>query len=266
MAAVPSVLILCGLFGAAGVGCSKKAKGPDRSDGRIPEVRVARVASGAITVDGRLDEPAWTKAGATGAFVNPGSGKPAPGSPVRAKARLAWDQTHLYVGVVVRDAKPSSPFTRDQPDPHIWARASGVELMLQPGNPGDNRHYYEIQVDVNGAVWDTRFDDYNRPRVRRGGRMRFGHEAWSAALQRKVVVDRQRKRYTVEMGLPWSAVADVARRRAGVAVPPRPGDVWRINLYSFRDGQRASLAWSPILGLGNFHRSERFGKARFVAP
>jgi hypothetical protein len=47
-------------------------------------------------------------------------------------------------------------------------------------------------------------------------------------------------------------------------VPPRPGDTWRINLYSFRDGQRAALAWSPTLRRGNFHKASRFGRVVFV--
>jgi hypothetical protein len=49
-----------------------------------------------------------------------------------------------------------------------------------------------------------------------------------------------------------------------VPVPPRPGDVWRANLYSFRDGQGDSLAWSFIRGEGNFHRSSRFGRVVFT--
>ncbi len=248
------------------VGCKKKTAGPDRSDGAIPVVRVPRVPPGTITVDGRLQEPAWKRAGRTGAFVHPGTGKPVTGSPVRADARLAWDAQHLYVAVVVHDARPSSPFSRSARDPHIWAKASGVELMIQPGDPGDNRHYYELQVDVKGAVWDTWFDDYNRPRRRHGGRTLFGHQSWSSHLQRRVVVDRAHRRYTVELALPWSSLSGATSVRPGVHVPPQLGDVWRINLYSFRDGQRAALAWSPILGEGNFHRTARFGRARFVGP
>ncbi|MCU1282490.1 MAG: hypothetical protein JWM53_6036, partial [bacterium] len=64
---------------------------------------------------------------------------------------------------------------------------------------------------------------------------------------------------SVEVKLPWRAIAG-----ARVAVPPRPGDVWRLNLYSFRDGQRHALAWSPLRGQGNFHRASRFGRVRFV--
>lgn len=251
-----------------GCGCGQdQVTGPDRSDGRLPEVVAPQVAPGAITVDGRLDEPAWQSAGKTGPFVDPGSGRPAPESPVAADARLAWDEVHLYLGVVVRDANPGSPFHRDDVDPHVWARASGIELMLQPGDFGDNRHYFEVQVDVAGAVWDTRFDDYNQPRRQIGGLTTFGHQAWQSHVLRAVRVDRAKGRYVVELALPWAALrGPLTAARPRLAVPPRAGEVWRLNLYSFRDGQRAALAWSPILGQGNFHRASRFGRLRFCGP
>jgi hypothetical protein len=232
--------------------------GVDRSDGRLPEVSVPRRSGPALTLDGKLDEPAWKHAGATGALVRPGDGLGDPGSPVHSEAWLLWDDEALYLAVRVRDRNPTSPFGRDDVDPHVWSAASGIELMLQPGDRGDNRDYYEIQVDVNGAVWDTRFDDYNQPVVRGPTGVRYGHQDWRSGLRRAVHVDRGQA-YTVELALPWSSVV----ARSGLAVPPRPGDVWRANLYAFRDGQRAALAWSPILGQGNFHRASRFGRLRF---
>ena len=58
--------------------------------------------------------------------------------------------------------------------------------------------------------------------------------------------------------LPWSAITG-----ARVAVPPKAGDVWRANVYSFRDGQHQALAWSPLRRQGNFHKSSRFGRLTF---
>lgn len=227
----------------------------DRSDGKLPEVVVPRVERAAVSVDGRLDEPAWKRAASTGMWVSPGSGKPAPQSKVNARARLLWDGERLIVGVTVWDGNPSSPFSRDDIDPHVWARASGIELMLQPGDRGDNRDYFEIQVDVAGAVWDTRFDDYNRPIT--GGpddaSKRFGHQDWQSRVERAVEVDRASGRYAVELALPLSAFGP----------PPSAGAAWRANFYSFRDGQADALAWSPILGQGNFHRASRFGRLRW---
>lgn len=257
-------LLVCAppLAGCRG-GCGKRSAGVDRGDGTLPVLRAPKVKAGAIKIDGRLNESAWQRAPSTGPFVHPSNGREPRRSLVKATARMVWDDQALYLGCTVQDANPSSPFSRDAVDPHIWKRSSAVEIMIQPGNPKNNRHYYELQVDVKGAVWDTRFDDYNRPIRRSGGKTRYGHQAWSSGVQRAIVVDRKQGSYTLELALPWRSLRPGPRRRT--AIPPRQGDTWRLNLFSFRDGQRASLAWSPILGQGNFHRATRFGKVIFTA-
>lgn len=247
-----------------GRGCSRRTSGTDRSDGKIPVLTAAAAKNDAIRIDGVLNERIWKKTGSTGPFVRPGDGRADARSPVNARARIAWDATALYVGFVVQDRAPTSPFPRDAIDPHIWKRSSAIEVMIQPGDPGNNRNYFEIQVDVNGAVWDTRFDDYNRPVVRRQGRTRYGHQDWKSGVRRAVRIDRKAGKYTVELAVPWTSFRVGPSTSAVPAIPPHPGDTWRINLYSFRDGQRAAMAWSPILRQGNFHKASRFGRVTFV--
>jgi hypothetical protein len=232
---------------------------PDRSGGEIPVLSARRVPDGTIRLDGRLDEAAWQAAGDTGGFVDPITGRPEPGSRVKGSARAAWDGRNLYLAFVIGDGDPVTPFAANEVDPHLWERSSAVEVMIQPGDPGNNSHYYELQVDPAGAVWDTRFDDYNRP-ITAGpdGRRRFGHQTWSSGVRKGIAVDRAAGRYTIELALPFSAFAS-----PNASAPPREGDVWRMNFYSFRDGQRDALAWSPTLGQGNFHLSGRFGRVRF---
>lgn len=212
-------------------------------------------------LDGKLDDGAWTGAALLGPLGDPFGGEVPAKSPVAAFARVGWNERALFVGMVVHDGAPTSPFARDDRDPHVWGASSGVELMLQPGDPGDNRDYYELQVDVAGAVFDSRFEDYNQPvTVASGGvgaARTFGHQDWSSAVERATYVQRG-SFWSVELALPWKSIAS-----ARVAVPPKPGDVWRVNVYSFRDGQRQSLAWSPLRGQGNFHRASRFGRIRF---
>jgi hypothetical protein len=228
----------------------------------VPELHAAAVTDADITVDGRSDEAAWARCGSTGALVSPMNGAPEPGSRVQANARLCWSNTHLYFSATVKDAAPAAPFGREQVDRHLWEQSSAVELMLQPGNPGDNKVYYELQVDTAGAVWDTWFEDYNRPQgVGADGQRTYGHQEWNAQLQRAATVDAAAGQYTVELALPWASVAS-----ARTPVPPRAGDVWRLNVYAFRDGQRDSLAWSPLLGRGNFHFAPRFGRLVFDGP
>ena len=215
-------------------------------------------AHAAPTLDGKLDDEAWTSAALLGPLVEPGAGSAALKSPVAAIARMTWDDKNLYLGVVVHDVAPTSPFARTDVDPHVWGAASGIELMLQPGDPGDNKDYYELQVDVNGAVFDSHFDDYNSPITGTGADKKFGHMEWSSGVAR-AVFQAIGHFYSVELALPWSSIAN-----ARTSVPPKPGDVWRLNLYTFRDGQRRAVAWSPLRGRGNFHRAERFGRVRFT--
>ncbi|MDP3274360.1 MAG: carbohydrate-binding family 9-like protein [Deltaproteobacteria bacterium] len=231
----------------------------DRSDGRIPALTLKRVRDNAIEIDGMMNEPMWREAGTTGALVHPANGHAEPSSHVNGAVRFLWSDVHLFVAAQVYDNDVQAPFARETVDPHLWERSSAVELMLQPGDHGDNRHYYELQIDTVGARWETLFDDYNQPITQGGdGQRLFGHQSWSTHMRTAARVERGR-RYVIEMAIPWRDFDAAGRAN----VPPHVGDVWRANVYSFRDGQRDSLAWSPILGQGNFHFAPRFGRLQF---
>src|SRR3954453_11329913 len=157
----------------------------DRGNGELPAISARRVPAGAIRLDGRIDDAGWNPAADTGGFVHPITGRPEPRSHVKCTARVAWDDRFLYLAFVIGDNDPVTPFRPDEVDPHLWQRSSAIEVMIQPGDPGNNSHYYELQVDPSGAVWDTRFDDYNQPIMASpdGGR-RFGHQDWSSGVQK----------------------------------------------------------------------------------
>lgn len=257
-----AVQVGCGRGCACGNAAQPQAPAVDRSNGVLPQLQAVRVPPGTFHINGIMDEDAWQRCGSTHALVGPSTGRPEPASQVQARARVCWDERALYVGMVVEDPDPLSPFGRQDVDPHLWEQASAVEIMLQPGDPGDNRTYVEVQVDIHGAVWDTWFDDYNQP-VGAGpdGARRYGHQEWSANVERMVTVEPAERRYVVEIALPWASLPP-----ARTAVPPAAGDTWRLNVYSFKNGQRDALAWSPILGQGNFHRAARFGRLTFAGP
>lgn len=233
---------------------SASAVGGDATVAGAP-APVGRFA-GPPTLDGRLDDAAWAGATALGPFVDPGEGAADRSDLAGSFAKIGWDDQALYLGFVVPEGAPIAPFDRLQLDPHLWERSSAVEVMLQPGDPGDNRDYYELQFGTEGAVFDTHWDDYNFPITGSGADRVFGHQDWSSQATRAAVVEKGF--YAVELALPWRAFA------AGrTPIPPRAGDVWRLNLYAFRDGQRVANAWSPIKRQGNFHRSARFGRIVF---
>jgi hypothetical protein len=234
--------------------------GKEKAEAKVPELRVDRLAKGQkIKIDGKLDEEAWKSAASTPNFVNVQTGEADPKSPVQGKAKLTWDEQNLYVAFEVKDIKLVGGFDKTAKDPHLWTKDT-VELMIDPDGNGDNKDYYEIQVGPQNLVFDSRFDDYNKPNGGKDGP--FGNQDWSAKLESAVVLDGtlddedDDKGYTVEIKIPWQSF-DKAK-----AVPPALGQTWRINLYAMQDN--GGVAWSPILGQGNFHKASRFGRILFA--
>ena len=134
--------------------------------------------------------------------------------------------------------------------------------MIDPDGDGDNRDYYEIQVNPQNLVFDSQFDAYNLPHVEPDGP--YGHEEWSANLKSAVTVQgtlddgREDDGYVVEMAIPWTSFQKAKR------TPPTLADTWRMNFYAMKNN--SGVAWSPILGQGNFHKASRFGRVRFAGP
>lgn len=229
-----------------------RATGDDPAEPEVPSLRVPQ-RSGPIVLDGALDEADWQSAAKTGAFVHPTTGAPNPSGPVHGRARLLWDEEHLYAAFTVVDRDLRGGFPSDALDPQLWTRDT-IELMIDP--EGDNRDYFEVQVGPQNLVFDSRFDDYNRPRGGDDGP--FGHQDWSSAVESAVRLegslddDAADSGYVVELRLPWAALKQ----------SPAVGDSWRINLYAMQDN--GGVAWSPILGRGNFHFAPRFGRVTFT--
>jgi hypothetical protein len=193
--------------------------------------------------------------------VDVGSGVLNPRIPVQGDAKLTWDDRFLYVGFEVRDKRVHGGWPPGAKDPHLWEKDT-VEIMIDPDGDGDNKDYYEIQINPQNLVFDTQYDDYNSPNG--NGRGPFGHEDWSAGLTSAVqihgTIDNDSDvddGYTVEAKIPWASFTKAHPS------PPALGSSWRMNFYAMKSN--GGTAWSPILGMGNFHRASRFGRVRWVA-
>jgi len=234
----------------------------DAKNNKLPSVNLEKLeAKTKITIDGKLEEPSWETATTFGPFVDVTTGKPNDKLPVGGSAKMLWDDTNLYVAFQVTDADITGGFPKTAKDPHLWTKDT-VELMIDPDGDGDNEDYYEIQIGPQNLVFDSQYDKYNEPKTEPDGP--FGHEDWSSKLKSAVVLDGTidkaddaDKGYTVEAQIPWKSFSKAK------TVPPALGNTWRMNLYAMQDN--GGVAWSPILGQGNFHKASRFGKVRFTA-
>jgi len=211
-----------------------------------------------ITLDGRLDEPAWSRAATLGPFVRTPDGPPAP---ARVAARALWDSRFLYVAFQVQDRALVSQFTdRDAP---IYTQ-DAVELFLD--EDGDGKDYYEFEASPSGVLFDCYFA------TRRSGEPK---QFTAADYQAGVSVDgtvnagADDRSYTIELRIPFAALSKFRQRT------PRIGSTWRANLYVLDmldvpanpqqqpQPTQEGLAWSAPK-TNDFHEFRRFGEWTFV--
>jgi hypothetical protein len=202
-----------------------------------PVANAVRV-SGAIDIDGRLDDATWAAATATTDFIQelPLEGELAT---QRTEVRVAYDEDALYVGVMMFDDAP----------------VSGVMLRRDAG--GGNFDYFQLSLD-SFHDHETTYDFFVNPTgsfrdaVRggggggRGGGGGGGDASWDPVWSRAVEVTDEG--WSLEMRIPFSQLRFSAA----------PDQVWGIHFtrYIFRRQERAVFPFVPTLDRGG---PSRFG-------
>ena len=113
-----------------------------------PQHYVCQRSVGILTIDGKLDEPAWQQAEPITHFVDiSGEGFPKPR--YQTTAKMLWDDNYLYVAAKLDD-------------PHVWADLTerdavvfynnDFEVFIDPD--GDGQNYFEIEVNALANVFD----------------------------------------------------------------------------------------------------------------
>jgi Carbohydrate family 9 binding domain-like len=225
---------------------------------KVPIYRVNHVDT-PITIDGRLDDPAWSKAEVIELLDCVTGGKPK----YRTEARLLYDDRKLYVGF-------------HSEDPEIWGTMTGhddeifneevVEIFIDP--TGDLCCYYELEVSPLNVSFDALIlnDAVLRGNSGRGDRFQ-GFTQWNPeGFEHAVFVKGELGARGQKKGEFWECemAIDFADLFLGNRVPPKPGDLWRGNLYriDIEGKQCEETAFSPT-GLSDFHVPSRFGKLLF---
>ena len=199
-----------------------------------------------ITVDGRLDQPAWREAPKSRRFVDLVSGVPG-----FLETRLAslWDDECLYVAFWVSD--PDVQARLAERDSLVWTE-NDVEIFI-----GGEDCYYEFQINARGTIYEvfyiwqdalkkgSRFDlpefdlrerrvdviggfqdgmRYGRhPRGRRWAFMDWDFPGLRAAARVQGTLNDASdidEGWTAEIAFPWRGMTHLAGSRP---VPPRDG-------------------------------------------
>jgi hypothetical protein len=254
----------------------------ERDPGREGEVRIQPPAAyhpprgyvcyrarGPVVIDGKLDDEAWKAAPWTEDFVViEGDRRPRPR--FRTRAKMLWDDRHLYIGAELEEPHVQGTFTRR--DSYIFHEDNDFEVFLNPD--GSNHDYAELEMNALNTVWDLRL---KKP-YRDGGE---AEDDWDIpGLKTAVHVDGTINNpddldggWTLEIAIPWDVVRALKDRPGGV---PRDGDQWRINFsrvewrfdivaghYVRReDLPEDNWVWSPQ-GVVNMHQPETWGYLQF---
>jgi hypothetical protein len=177
--------------------------------------------------------------------------------------RALWSDEGLFLRFDATDPSPWHTMTRR--DEHLWDEEV-VEIFLDLDRSG--RDYYELEVNPANVVCDLRmvapWPD------------KKGDIDWNlAGLETRVLARTSAKAargWTATAFLPWQGLRALPSA-ARVALPPRPGDAWRFNVFRIeRPGGKAHpekdavfAAWSPP-SVESFHDTSAFRDLVFLAP
>ncbi|MFL6332827.1 MAG: DUF5916 domain-containing protein [Pyrinomonadaceae bacterium] len=123
-----------------------------------PRVRALRVSEG-IKIDGRLDEPAWSRADAATDFrmEEPTEGAPAS---ERTEVRVLYDDKNLYVGMHALDSEPARINSRELVRDASFSNDDKVEILIDTYH--DRRNAFRFAVNPLGTQQDALITDEGR--------------------------------------------------------------------------------------------------------
>ena len=130
--------------------------GIDYNTARLSRIATAVRTGDAITMDGRLDEPAWELAPPAGNFIQR---RPRPGQPMteRTEVRILYDDDNLYIGVFSFDSEPDrmvvNSLQRDFPS----QESDGISILIDSLH--DRRSGFSFLTNPLGAKRDVQMSN-----------------------------------------------------------------------------------------------------------
>jgi hypothetical protein len=181
----------------------------------------AVMTTASITVDGRLDERAWSESAPATEFMQ---SRPTPGAAatLHTEARVLVDRTALYIGVRLDDPDPETivaPFLRRDDE------AQSDWVFVEIDSRLDRRSAYSFGLNPRGVQVDGVFVEDTIYDVE-----------WNAIWQGVARIDE--RGWTAEFRIPLSQIAFAS----GAADEDR---IWGFNIYRYSPARGEASNWSP---------------------
>ena len=118
-------------------------------------------ATGAVVIDGRLDEPDWERADVATDFVQNDPHEGAPASE-RTEVRILHDDETLYVGAFAHHRHREDVVVNEMKRDFDGASTDWMAIILDTFH--DRRNGYQFGVNPAGAMWDSQKSNEGRER------------------------------------------------------------------------------------------------------
>lgn len=221
-----------------------------------------------LTIDGDLTKPEWQAAPVSNAFVDIVTGKPAW---FDTRVRLLWDDHYLYFG-----------FTAEETD--VWGTLMERDSKIYEENDlelfiGGENAYYEFEISARNVIYevfwiwkdvhkpggpywiDSEFDTntqrtmvldgvggHHHPRGERWGFLDWDCPGLKTAVRVDGTLNKRDdvdKGWSAEIAIPWQSLVLLADGRS---LPPKDGDVWRIDCSRFEKVGKNGEDLDPCVG------------------
>ena len=203
-----------------------------------PEVRPPRTTS-APTIDGRLDDAAWTRAARITEFVQlaPRAGEPATQD---SEVYIAYDSANLYLAFHAHFTDPER-LRANRKDRDVRTGDDVFWVYIDPFL--DQQRAYSFGINAYGVQMDTIVGSRGRGGFGGGGRggpglrLPFGDPSWDALFESagRIVTDG----FTAEMAIPFKSLR----------YPQRSSDVphqWGFQVARRIRAPDETVVWAPV--------------------
>ena len=213
----------------------------------------ARRRNQPITVDGKLDEKAWSSSEVLSDFtyfrqLGPTEKNPNPAAPVaqageQTEVRILYDDQHLFIGALLRHAKPpklpnwGKRHEIGERALYAW-RVPCMEICIDPERDRDS--YFQIMPNLQGWFCELHYAG--------SGSKQGAGGWWRSGLDFRAAVGEK------------SSVLEVRIPLKSLGAKPKPGDRWGIQFCRNLNG---ASTWSYMFEFYGFRFPMHFGTLVF---
>ena len=219
------------------------------------------------TLDGSIDDPCWKDIPEIRLVRCIGGGR----TDQPTSVKVIWHGDYLYTAWRVQEFDIQDH--NQNRDDAVYGEAC-VEHFLQapaglPAQEGDPHRYCEADISPTGVIWDGRVVNPLPFPPDPESRLRLSvDQGWDAPDIKCASILNGTVNDSTDQDFGWTMEVQIPLNGPPGGKTPEIGEVWRMNLYRIHGWTKPDQelqAWS-VVGVGNFHVPQRFGKLRFVGP